>query len=462
MKKSTIPQTHLFNERDLHLYELQNIYTACSLWLTNGMENQIATYDLTVRDLPPNRNFLLFGGLEEIIEGIRKWRYSPQEINYLKKIKLATPQLAKYLKDFKFSGDVWAMPEGTAFFPGEPVLRITAPICEGNLLTMFLINALTSNTVFMSKTVRCVLAAKNKRLIAGGGMRAQSFESAMKGTRAGYILGAAGGIPAFFRKYNLTPPPISINAYHAVIKSFPSEIAAMRAAGKLFPNNSRPMVDTYNFKQGIRNVIKVSGELRKKNGGSIAAITIDSGDLHQRAVYARQQFDQAGFSNIKITIASNMDEFKIQEHIKKNTPLDTFLVVTALSSSIDAPKLETVYKLAELKKGKKTRPVCKFAVNKISYPGCKQVFRQYKNGRMQKDIIGLANEKLGQPLLIKMISKGKIIYKLPQLDKIKEHTKKQLNELPANLKKLEQQPKYQTCVSRQLLKLTTSVKNIHS
>ena len=222
--KNTIPKTHLFCEQDLRLYEIQNIFSACALWLDNNMENQIATYDLTIRDMPKNRNFLLFGGLEEAIKGIEKWKYSKDEIDYLKQKKLATPKLVKYLKGFKFSGDCYALPEGTAFFPGEPVIRITAPLLEGNLITLFLMNSVCSNTIFLSKLIRGKIACRDKRFISGGGMRAHSFESAMKGSRAGYIVGAHTGLPAFFRKYNLDPPPISVNAYHAVVKSFPSEM----------------------------------------------------------------------------------------------------------------------------------------------------------------------------------------------------------------------------------------------
>lgn len=460
MSNSSVPKTHLFIDEDLRLYEIQNIFTACALWLENGMENQIATYDLMVRDMPKNRNFMLLSGIEEIIEGIKKWQYSEDEVNYLKKSGLVTPELAEYLVNFKFSGDIHAMPEGTIFFPGEPIVRITAPIIEGNLLTMFLMNSICSNTVFTSKIIRSVIASGDTHLAAGGGMRTQSFESAMKGTRAGYLVGAKTALPSFFRKYNLTPPPISINAYHAVIKSFPTEIDAMRAAAKLFPNNSRPMVDTYDFEQGVENVIKVSQEL-KEGGGSIAAVTIDSGDLHERAVYARNAFDKAGFTNIKIILASNLNEHRIQELKKKNTPVDMFLAATELATSTDDPKLEIVYKLSELKEGEKVRPVAKFSKGKASYPGRKQVFRIINNNKFEKDIIGLEHEKLGVPLLTKMVDSGKVIYHLPHLDEIKGYIKSKLNNLPDELLSIDESHEYKVELSEKLVDLTQQVKEEH-
>jgi len=454
---NNIPSTHLFTEQDLHLYEIQNIYTACALWLENKMENQIATYDLIVRDLPKNRNFLLFGGLEEIIEGIRKWKYTKEDVAYLKKAGLATDKLAKYLSKFKFTGDLYSLPEGTAFFPGEPVVRITAPICEGNLFTMFLMNVLSSNTIFLSKIARLRIAAGDKMLVTGGGMRTHGFEAAMKGSRAGYIAGAVAGFPGFFRKYNLEPAKVSINAYHAVIKSFPSEKEAFRAAAALYPNNARPMVDTYDFKKGIGNLIVVAKEL-KKRGQHFAAITIDSGDLGERAWYAKRAFCRAGFPEIKITLASNLDEWKIQELMSKKIPVDSFLAQTEVACVSDDPKLEVVFKLAELRYGKMVRPVAKLAKGKVSYPGRKQVFRKYNHGEFDYDIIGLENEGLGESLLKKMINQGKIVYRLPSLDEIKDYTKKQIGQLPQRLRSIDKQYGYKVKVSAGLEKLMSQVK----
>lgn len=462
MARNNIPKTHLFSDEDLHLYEIQNIFTACALWLEEGMENQIATYDVVVRDMPPHRNFLLLGGIEEIITGIKKWKYSKDEVAYLHKHKLATPKLITYLRNFKFTGDVWAMPEGTVFFPGEPIVRISAPICEGNLFSNFLMTTVFGNTGYLSKMIRGKIAAGSKRFVAAGGMRISSFEAGMKASRAGYIAGANGAFPAFYRKYGITPPALSLNSYHAVIKSFPTELDAFRAANKLFPNRTRPMVDTYDFEQGIQNIITVSRELREK-GESIAAINIDSGDLHKRAVYARRELDKAGFPDIKILLASNLDEYKITKLERTNTPADTYLCATEVSTISDAPKIEVVYKMSELRHGHRIRPLAKLTQGKESYPGRKQVFRAFDSrGKMAGDIIGIEQERLGTPLLVPMIRKGKLVYDLPLLDDIRGYVEGQVSQLPKRYLSIEKEYTYPVKVSAKMKKLFASVKKEHT
>ncbi|MBI4262184.1 nicotinate phosphoribosyltransferase [Candidatus Uhrbacteria bacterium] len=457
---STIPRSHLFLPEDLHLYEIQNIFTACALWLEEGMEYQIATYDLYVREMPPHRNFLVLGGIEEVITGIKQWRFSLKEIEYLRKHNLATPKLISYLRKFKFTGDLYAMREGTIFFPGEPVIRITGPICEGNLLSNFLMTTVFGNSLYLSKIIRGKIACGKKRFIAAGGMRVSSFETAMKASRAGYIAGADNAFPAFFRKYRLPPPPLSINAYHAVIKSFPTELEAFRAAARLFPNRLRPMVDTYDFRQGVANLVTVARELKKKVQ-HVASITIDSGDLHKRALYARRAFDRAGFPEIQILLASNLDEYKISALEKMKTPADVYLSATEISTVSDAPKMEIVYKIAELRDGRTVRPLAKLAEGKESYPGQKQVFRRYRKGVFSGDVIGLVGELHGKPLLQKMILRGKSVYNLPHLDTIKSYVQKQLVMLPERFKSIDRQFVYPVTISSKLKMLFHLVKKEH-
>lgn len=434
MRIKTIPKTHCFTEKDLHLFELPQVFTASSFWFESGMSKYVATFDLVVRKMPKNRNFLLMGGTEEIVKEILNWRYTKSEIQYLLANKIITSGFAKYLQRFRFTGDLYALPEGTVFFPGEPVVRITAPLIEANLLTMFLTNAFTSNTIFLSKVVRGVIAAKDKKFLAQASLRAQSHESAFKFGRAVYISGGYGAntIPSFCRKYNLPFILASLKAYHAVIKSFPTEIEAMRKIAELFPNMIDLMVDTYDFKKGMRNAIIVATELKKK-GNLIKGITIDSGDLYERSVKARKLLDRAGLNNVTITVASNLDEWEIMSLLARNAPVDKFMVITEMISSCDAPSLEAVYKLSELQSGNIVMPQAKLTSGKISYPGKKQLFRVYENGKMQKDIVGLETESLGIPLLKKIIGKGKLVFNLPALDEIRNYVQKQLTELPPRL-----------------------------
>lgn len=459
---NVFPKTACFIEDDLHLFELPQIFTASSIWLASKMGSQIATFDLFVRDMPRNRNFLLMGGTEEIVRGIVDWKYTWDEIEYLLSNGIITDHFAHHLQTFHFTGDVYALPEGTVFFPGEPVVRVTAPIIEGNMLTMFLINTFISHTVFLSKVIRGVIAVKDKKFLSSASLRAQSNESAFKFGRAAYIVGGYGAnmIPAFCRKYGLPFHDPSRKTYHALIKSFPTEVSAMRSASKIFPNTMDFMVDTYNFEKGLRNAIKVASELRKK-GNSIKGITIDSGDLYKRSIRARKLLDKADLKEVTITVASNLDESKIYTLVSKGAPIDKFMALTEMISSKDAASLEAVYKLVELEVRNKLVPKAKLAPHKSNYPGKKQVFRVYQDEIMQKDIIGLEHEKLGQPLLKKMIERGKLIYQLPTLDEIRHYFLTQRAMLPSRLLCIKKNYTFSVEVSPQVKRLMRRVKKMH-
>ncbi|MEW6408158.1 MAG: nicotinate phosphoribosyltransferase [Patescibacteria group bacterium] len=456
---------HFFLPEDQHLFDYDQIFSVSSMWVDLGMKDVIATYDLSVRGIPKNRNFLLFGGLEEIVEGLLNWRYTKEEVDFLLNNKIITPKMARLMRNFKFKGDIWAMPEGTVFFPGEPVVKITGRIWEINLFTFFLMNALTSNTIFLSKAVRSFLVAAGKiNVVTCPVTRAHSNESSLKFGRAVYILGAPSTIvPAFARKFNLPISKVNTKAYHAFIKSFPSELEAMRAAASVFPGIGF-MVDTYDFKQGVKNAITVAKELKKK-GQTISAVVIDSGkdvyDFIRQARYARSVLDKAGLPNVRVNVSGNFDEWKLAELVKEKAPVNGVVICTELVTSSDDPKLEAVLKLVEYKKGKEVFYATKLSRGKISYPGRKQVFRKYRNRLMREDTIGLEGEKLGKPLLKKMVVKGKLKYKLPVLDQIKKYTKKELTTLPLNLKRIDKQFAYPVSSSKKLSKLFIKAKKGH-
>lgn len=455
-----LPKTHLFTEEDLRLYEFPQIFSISSLWHKSKMNNQLATYDLIVRDLPKNRNFMVLTGIEEAIKEIIEWKYTNKEVLYLLKMKFISKEFADYLKKFIFTGDVWAMPEGTIFFPGEPVIRITAPIIEGNLFTMLLMNILTSNTTFSTKAVRSVIAAKNKTVIGFTGMRAHANEASMKSSRAAYILGTTINTISFWNKYKLKQKKSTmVVAYHAFIKSMPTEIEAMRLAASNFSSTSL-MIDTYDIISGTQNAIIIAKELEKQ-GKRLFGIIIDSGDLYKNTCLARKMLDKNNLQYVQISVASNLDEYKIESLINKKIPADSFVVCTEGLTVSDDPKLEVVYKICEIQDGKKIKPLAKLAENKISYPGKKNVYRIYKNNIMQKDIIGLEGEKIGKPLLIKMISKGKLIYRLPRLNEIKKYTTTQIKQLPKKLLSITKVNKYQVDISNKLNELLNIVIEEH-
>ncbi len=448
-----------FYETDLPLLTQAGAFAMWKAWRKAGMENIVATYDLTVREMSSKRKFLIFSGLEEVLSDLTHWVYSKEDIAALKKHRLIDKHMAERLKKFKFLSDIFALREGTPFFPGETVMRFTGPLWQLELFYAYLVNAVSSNTTFSSKNIRVVLAAQGKPVILPV-TRSQGFESSLKCMRGLYMV---GGNPSssqlfFWKKYGLEAPKKVLNALtHAFIKSFPSEIEAMRAFISEFPNDEAVvLVDTYDFEKGVDNLIIVSEEMRK-SGGKVAMLYIDSGDLIKRTKYARSRLDSKGFKDIKILLSGNLDEQEISKIIQKKTPCDGFLLITELVTSPDAPKLEVVYKLAELQDGTKIRPVMKLAKNKRSFPGKKQVFRIYdKDGFMVKDVIGLDGEAMsGEPLLIEMLRHGKLVKPLPELSDIRKYCLLEIEKLPAYLKKIDEKDgkQYPVEYSKKILEL---------
>lgn len=451
-------KTHFFSEEDLHLFDFSQTFSNSCVWLEQGMADYEATFDLYVRK-SPHRNYFVFSGLEEILEGIAAWRYSEDEIGFLLENGVITEKFANYLKNLKFSGNVWAMPDGTIFFPEEPVIRVTAPIIEANLLTFFIVQAFVSNTLFLTKALRITTAASPIPVAGISGMRAHGFESAMKAARASYIAGTYPiSFPAFYRKYKIKMPrnPAMI-AYHATIKSFKTEEEAFRKVNELFPNRMAVMIDTYDIGQGIKNAIKIAKEL-KEQGKSLLGVVIDSGDLVESAKYVKQELNESGLPEVKIVLASNLDEYKIKKLEAEGIKADVLMVNTEGATSSDAPVLEAVYKLAEVRRENEIIPVAKFATGKISYPGRKQVFR---TNDFVRDIIGLEEENLGNPLLIQVIEKGKIIYANFSLDEIKKYVFRQIEKMPVELLNIAKKYRYRVNISAGLKKLANNVKKKH-
>ncbi len=465
MKKNPAINKFFFLPEDQHLFDYDQIFSVSAMWVELGMENVEATYDLYVRGMPKNRNFLLFGGLEEIIEGILAWHFTKDEVDFLLKNEIITPKMAKLLRNYKFRGDIWAMPEGTVFFPEEPVVRITGKIWEINLFTFFLMNAITSNTIFLSKAVRSFLATEGKiKVVTCPVTRAHSNEASLKFGRAVYLLGAPSAIvPAFARKYNLPTTKVNTKAYHAFISSFSSEIEAMEKAVSIFPNISF-MVDTYDVKQGIANVIKVAKKQQAKGSKDIiSAVVIDSGKdvkhFADQAKYARKELDKAGFMQIKVNLSGNFTELRLAELVKLKAPVNGVVICTDLVTSSDDPKMEAVLKLAEFKHQGQVRHAMKLSYGKVSYPGKKQVFRNFdKNKYLKNDVIGLENESLGVPLLQLMVKQGKLSQPLPSLDEIKKYLSDQLKQLPSLLKRVDKQSTYKANISKKLNQLFLKAK----
>ncbi|MFA5886799.1 MAG: nicotinate phosphoribosyltransferase [Patescibacteria group bacterium] len=450
---------HFFIPDYMNIFDLDQIYMTSSMWHDTGMKGTWATFDLLVKDMPKNRNFLIFTGLEEMALFLQNWKFTNEQIKILKNAKLISNNFVKYLKKLKFSGHVWAMPEGSVFFNNEPVLRITAPLIEANLLTAFFITSLSSNTIFSSKFIRSVIAAKNKSVIGPSPNRAHSFESAFKAQRSALIVGS-NNIPSPIVKH-LFNVPLGDNAtiaYHAFINSYASESKAMEIASKHAQVDLSLMIDTYDYKSGIRNALIIAKEYAKQ--GRIIKLVIDSGDLYKNAVMLKKEIDKAKLKNVRITVASNLDEFKIKRLIDQKIPADTFIVNTEAMTSSDDPKLEAVYKISEIiKPSGAVVNKMKLSPGKMSLPGRKQIYRKLVNQKWIEDIIGLEDEKnIGNPLLKPIFKRGKLVYVLPNLFNIREYVKKQLRHLPNKYLAINKIYKYPVKTSKTLKKLINKTK----
>jgi len=409
-------------------YEL----TMCASYFDNK-KFEPATFDLFIRRLPENRSYLLFAGLEQALLYLKTVKFTEKHLEYLK-TQGFNQQFLDYLRDFKFTGDVWAIPEGTIAFPCEPLIRVTAPIIEAQLVETFLLNTINLQTMIATKATQVVNAAKGKAVIEFGLRREHGVDAGMKVARSSYIAGCKGtsNVLAGFQ-HNI---PVFGTMAHSFIMSYKKEIDAVRAFARTFPNKSTLLVDTYDDLAGAEKATVVAKELEKK-GHRLDGVRLDSGNLAEISKKVRRLLDEKGLNYVKIFASGDLDESKIAELLKKGAKIDAFGVGTKLGTSADKPYVDVIYKLCEtMNEQGKFSPIMKLSEGKITLPGRKQVYRVTdKNGHYLKDMITLVYEKAkGKPLLIKVMEKGEMTYKLPSLDEIRSTTAENISKLPAKYK----------------------------
>ena len=429
------------------LYEL----TMCASYFDNN-RNELATFDLLIRKLPPNRSYFVFAGLEQALLFLKNMRFNSEQIDYLRKQGFKEDFL-NYLGNFKFSGEVWAIPEGTIVFPNEPVIRVTAPIIEAQLIESFLLNTVNLQTMIATKASRVVNVAQRRAVIEFGLRRTQGTDAGMKAARCSYIAGCSGTSNVLAgMKYDI---PIFGTMAHSFVMFFDKEIEAFRAFAKTFPDKSLLLIDTFNDIAGAEKAAIVAEELQKK-GHKLTGVRIDSGDLVEISKKVRTLLDEKELDYVKIFASGDLDEYKIEELLGKGAKIDAFGVGTRMSTSEDRPYIDVIYKLCE-KMGKlgKFAPTMKLSKGKITLPGRKQVFRiKGKTGDFVKDIIALDNEECqGEPLLVKVVEKGELIYNLPMLEAIRENALENLSKLPDRYKRLHKTSSYPVETSPLLKKM---------
>jgi len=416
-------------------------------------KNTSATFDLFVRTLPENRSYLVSCGLEDILSYIKNLKFSRQDLGYLKKQGLFSADFLKYLTNFKFTGDIWAIPEGEIFFANEPVIRVTAPIIEAQLIESFSLNTINLQAMIASKASRVVLSAGGRSVYDFALRRTHGQDAGIKVARSSYIAGFSGTSNVLAGKlYNI---PVAGTMAHSFVMSFKHEIDAFLAYSETFPHKTILLVDTYDTRLGIENAVTIGLYLKEK-GWRLEGIRLDSGDIVSLSKLARRMLDRAGLNYVKIFASGNLDEFKLRGLLKKGAAVDSFGVGTNMGTSIDAPSLDVIYKISEVtNEDGRFLPTMKLSKGKVTYPGRKQVFRiQDKRGRFVKDILGLEKEKIrGRPLLKKVVERGRVIYKPPSLDKIRESLKNNLSGFPQKLKDIIPRYRYPVIISPQLKKL---------
>lgn len=390
-----------------------------------------AVFDLFVRRLK-DRHYLLACGLEQALEFLETLSFSEEALNYLATQDPFDPAFLDWLADFEFTGDVYAVPEGTPVFPDEPLVEVVAPIGEAQLVETLLLNQLTFQTTIASKASRVVEAAQageGNRLVADFGMRrTHGTDAAMKAARAAYIAGVdATSNVAAGQAYDL---PITGTMAHSYIEAHDSEMEAFRAFSDLYPETIL-LVDTYDTLDGVRKVI----DLMDETGDDVhlRGIRLDSGDLAELARASRSLLDEAGLTDVMIFASGGLDEHKIADLLDRNAPIDGFGVGTKMGTSADQPALDSAYKLS----GYAGTPRMKLATEKSNLPGQKQVVRQYEDGLAVRDVIATEEEQTnGAPLLERVMANGKRTEAGASrpLEAIREHAAARLNELPPRLR----------------------------
>jgi len=445
-------------KEDLSLFTTGSRFIIGSILFDKKYGNKQATFDLYVRELPEHRNYLVFAGLPSVLEYLLNFKFTDKQIAWIDANYHLDKKFKDLLKKFRFTGDVSAMKEGTIFFPNEPILRITSSLLEVSFVEMFLINALYYPIIFASKLSRFIEAAKGKEAVVAYN-RSYGVETVLKAERIKEIMfGKITGVALY--PYRIDVPAFSTGTYHYFIKAFNKEIDAMRAYLSYTKGKGYVLVDTYDAARGIENYIKAAKELKQQGVTDFTGVQIDSGNLYRLSCLARKRLDEEGLVNAKIWAMSNLNEYKVDELVKKKAPIDVYAGGTEVSTPSDSPTLELVYKLCEMEENGKMTPKMKTSTGKVSLPGLKQVYRFEKNHKFINDAIGLENENLkGRPLLVPMIKAGKLVYKQPNLKGINEYFLKEKEKFNSKLFDVNKKFNYPVKVSEELKKLTEKTRN---
>jgi nicotinate phosphoribosyltransferase len=425
------------------LYQLNMVQA----YLDHG-ETGTAVFEFFMRSLPARRHFLMAAGLAQVLDYLETLHFSADDLDWLTSTGRFGPQLIDYLASLRFTGDVHAMPEGTIFFPNEPILRVTAPLPQGQLIESRAMNILHFQTLIAAKAARVVQAAGKRPVVDFGFRRAHGAEAGLMAARASYIAGFAGTATVLADK--LFGIPTFGTMAHSFIEAHDDEMTAFENFARSRPNSLTLLIDTYDTEAAARKVIALAQRL-KPMGIAIRAVRLDSGDLVALAKSVRRILDAGGASDITIFASGGLDEDAIDAMLRAGAPIDGFGVGTSLTTSADAPSLDCAYKLQEYA----GLPRRKRSTGKATWPGRKQVWRSYgPDGRMAGDILGLEGDThAGEPLLRLVMRNGRRVDPPPTLADIRGRAERELARLPERLRSLAGGAPYPVRVAESLEKL---------
>ena len=474
------------NLKSVNLTMLVDFYelTMAHGYFENGMEDQIAYFDMFFRRVPDEGGFAIMAGLEQLIEYLKHLEFTDEDIEYLRSKQLFSEGFLTYLKNFKFACDIYAIPEGTPIFPNEPILTVRGPIIQAQFIETMILLSINHQSLIATKSNRIVRAANGRPVLELGARRAQGADGAILGARAAYI-GGCKGTACTISDRDFNVPALGTMA-HSWVQTFDSEYEAFKKYAELYPENCTLLVDTYNtLKSGVPNAIKVFKEILIPKGYKPGAIRIDSGDAAYLSKKARKLLDEAGLHETKIVISNSLDEYIIKDLLIQNAPIDSFGVGERLITSKTEPVFGGVYKIVAVEKEGQMIPKIKISNNieKITNPGSKQVYRLYDRDTKKAiaDVITLAHEKIddtkpytifdpehtwkrkeitnfiARPLLAPIFLNGEFVYTSPTLEEIVTYSKEQIDMLWEEVLRFEKPHRYYVDLSKELWTLKTDL-----
>jgi len=438
------------SHRSLLLTDLYQL-TMLQGYFDHGM-NDTAVFEFFVREMPDSRNFLVAAGLEQVITFLQEARYLAPELDWLATTGHFHHEFLSFLSAIRFTGDIDAMPEGSIFFPDEPILRLVAPLAEAQLFETRIINLLHLQTLIASKAARIRLAACNKQLVDFGLRRSHGSEAGLLAARASYLAGFSG--TSTLMAAELFHIPVFGTMAHSFVQAHRSEREAFRNFAHSQPDNVVLLIDTYQTEQGAREVVALAPAL-KGEGIRIKGVRLDSGDLLTHARNVRQILDQGGLQDASIFVSGNLDEYRIHGLLAAGAPIDGFGVGTRMNTSADAPYLDCAYKLQEYA-GRACR---KRSEGKATWPGRKQVYRYYDSaGTLERDIITLETDtRMGSPLIQPYMRNGKSLGNRPDLGASRSALVESLRQLPSSYRSLHKAPPFPVEISQTVRQLAREI-----